>query len=156
MKIHLIAVGTKMPSWIEEGYREYARRLPSECALQLLEIPLAKRGKGADTRRLKQQEGKRILESIPRGARVVALEVDGRPWSTEQLSGRLERWMGDGCDIAVLVGGPDGLDSSCRERADELWSLSSLTLPHPLVRIVVAEQIYRAWTILKGHPYHRS
>lgn len=156
MKIHLIAVGNRMSSWVKEGYREYARRLPTECSLQLVEIPLAKRGKSADTRRLKQQEAKRILEAIPRGARVVALEVEGRPWSTLQLSDRLERWMGDGCDIALLVGGPDGLDNSCRERADELWSLSNLTLPHPLVRIVVAEQLYRAWTVLKGHPYHRG
>ena len=156
MRIHLIAVGNRMPSWVDEGYREYARRLPGECSLQLVEIPLARRGKGADTRRLKRQEGERILDATPRGARVVALEVGGRPWSTPQLSDRLEWWMGEGCDIALLVGGPDGLDAACRERADELWSLSNLTLPHPLVRIVVAEQLYRAWTVLKGHPYHRG
>lgn len=156
MHIYLITIGNRMPSWVDEGYREYARRLPAECSLQLVELPLARRSKAADIRRLKREEGKRILDAIPKGARVVALEVEGRPWSTPQLSSRLETWMGAGCDIALLVGGPDGLDASCREQADELWSLSNLTLPHPLVRIVVAEQLYRAWTVLKGHPYHRG
>lgn len=156
MRIHLIAVGKRMPSWVDEGYKEYARRLPAECSLRLVEIPLAKRGKNADKERLKREEGEKILDAIPKGARVVALEVAGRDWSTPQLSNRLEAWMAEGCDIALLVGGPDGLDSSCRDRADDQWSLSNLTLPHPLVRIVVAEQLYRAWTILKGHPYHRD
>jgi len=155
MQIHLIAVGNRMPGWVDEGYREYARRLPPECALQLHEIAAGKRGKNADIVRLTRQEGEKMAAAIPKGARVVALEVKGKPWSTEQLSARMESWLGDGRDIALLVGGPEGIEPSLSASADERWSLSPLTLPHPLVRIVVAEQIYRAWSLLKGHPYHR-
>ena len=155
MKIHLIAVGERMPGWVEEGYGEYAKRLPPECALKLVEIAPGKRLKNSDIARLKAQEGERILAAIPKAALVVALEVKGRPWSTEQLSGQMGEWLQGGRDIALLVGGPDGLDEPCRARADLQWSLSPLTLPHPLVRVVVAEQIYRAWSLLKGHPYHR-
>src|SRR5512139_296802 len=156
MQIHLLAVGTRMPGWVEEGYGDYAKRLPAECALKLVEIPMAKRAKGNnDIPRLMAQEGERITAAIPRGARVVALEVGGKAWSTEQLAQCLKQWLGDGRDVALLVGGPDGLDPGLRQRADDLWSLSPLTLPHPLVRILLAEQIYRAWSILNHHPYHR-
>ncbi len=155
MRLHLIAVGNRMPGWVDEGYQEYARRLPSECALQLHEIAAGKRGKNADIVRLTRQEGEKMAAAIPKGARVVALEVKGKPWSTEQLSARLEHWLGDGRDVALLVGGPEGIEPELSASADERWSLSPLTLPHPLVRIVVAEQIYRAWSLLKGHPYHR-
>lgn len=155
MQIHLIAVGNRMPAWVEQGYQDYAKRLPAECALRLHEIPAGKRGKNADIARLTRQEGEKMAALIPRGARVIALEVGGRAWSTEQLSARLDRWMGEGRDIALLVGGPEGLEPGLSASADERWSLSPLTLPHPLVRIVLAEQIYRAWSILKGHPYHR-
>jgi 23S rRNA (pseudouridine1915-N3)-methyltransferase len=155
MQIHLIAVGQKMPRWVEEGYGEYAKRLPPECALKLQEIPAGKRGKGADIVRLTRIEGEKMSAAIPRGARVVALEVKGRPWSTEQLSERIDCWLGEGRDIALLVGGPEGIEPALSAQADEQWSLSPLTLPHPLVRVLLAEQIYRAWSILKGHPYHR-
>ncbi len=155
MRLHLIAVGNRMPGWVDEGYQEYARRLPPECALQLHEIVAGKRGKNADIVRLTRQEGEKMATAIPKGARVVALEVKGKPWSTEQLSARLEHWLGDGRDVALLVGGPEGIEPALSASADEHWSLSPLTLPHPLVRIVVAEQIYRAWSLLKGHPYHR-
>ncbi|WP_303909430.1 23S rRNA (pseudouridine(1915)-N(3))-methyltransferase RlmH [Thiohalomonas denitrificans] len=155
MRIHLIATGTRMPGWVEEGFREYARRLPAECALQLTEIPLGKRTKNADIDRLRRQEGERMAAAIPKGALTVALEVTGRPWSTEQLSERLAQWLAEGRDMALLVGGPEGLDPEVSRRAEQQWSLSPLTLPHPLVRVVVAEQLYRAWTLLKGHPYHR-
>lgn len=155
MRIHLIAVGTRMPEWVNEGYREYARRLPPECALELREIPLGKRGKNADIQRLRQQEGEKMAAAIPKGAATVALEVKGKPWSTEQLSQQLGRWLADGRDLALLVGGPDGIDPDLSRRADQRWSLSPLTLPHPLVRVVVAEQLYRAWSLLNGHPYHR-
>jgi 23S rRNA (pseudouridine1915-N3)-methyltransferase len=153
--IHLIAVGNRMPAWVEQGYQEYAKRLPPECALALHEIPAGKRGKNADIARLTRQEGEKMAAAIPKGARVVALEVGGRAWSTEQLSARLDSWMGEGRDVALLVGGPEGLEPGLSAAADERWSLSPLTLPHPLVRIVLAEQLYRAWSILKGHPYHR-
>ena len=155
MELHLIAVGQRMPAWVEQGYTEYAKRLPTECALKLHEIPAGKRGKNADIVRLTRQEGEKMQAAIPRSARVVALEVKGRAWTTEQLAGRLETWMGDGRDVALLIGGPEGIEPALSAGADERWSLSPLTLPHPLVRIVVAEQLYRAWSIIKGHPYHR-
>ena len=155
MRISLIAVGSKMPGWVEQGYQEYARRMPADCNLQLVEIAAGKRGKGADIVRITRQEGEKMLAAVPRGARIVTLEVTGRAWKTEQLSTELDHWMHDGRDVALLVGGPEGLAPECVARAEQRWSLSNLTLPHPLVRIVVAEQLYRAWSILQNHPYHR-
>jgi 23S rRNA (pseudouridine1915-N3)-methyltransferase len=156
MNIHLIAVGKRMPDWVEQGYAEYAKRLPPECRLNLVEIAPAKRAKRPDIPRLLRDEGQRLLAAIPKGCRVLALEVKGKAWSTEQLAGHLANWLQQGSDLALLVGGPDGLDPSCREAADTLWSLSPLTLPHPLVRVLLAEQLYRAWTLLQNHPYHRA
>lgn len=155
MNLYLLAVGERMPKWVDEGFAEYAKRLPAECALELVEIPAAKRLKNAPLDKLRQEEGRRLAAALPKGARVVALEVEGRPWSTPELAGHLERWMGEGRAVALLVGGPDGLDPALGARADDRWSLSRLTLPHPLVRVVIAEQVYRAWTVLKGHPYHK-
>jgi 23S rRNA (pseudouridine1915-N3)-methyltransferase len=156
MKIQFICVGTRVPRWVQEGYGDYARRIPAECALQLVEIAPGRRGKGADTTRAVREEGDRMLRAIPRASRVVALDVGGRAWTTEQLSEQLAGWLGEGRDLCLLVGGPDGLAEECLKRAHQRWSLSLLTLPHALVRVVVAEQIYRAWSILRGHPYHRS
>jgi len=156
MVIHLIAVGDRMPRWVQQGYEEYAKRLPPECALKLVEIAAGKRGKNADLARVMRGETERLLGAVPKGANPVALEVDGRCWSTPELSNRLQEWMLSGQDIALLVGGPDGLSESARKAASEMWSLSALTLPHPLVRILVAEQLYRAWSILRNHPYHRA
>lgn len=156
MRIHLLAVGERMPAWVDRGYEEFARRLPPECALRLVPIRPGRRSKGADIARLVAGEGERLLAAVPPGALVVALDVRGAAWSTEALAGRLAGWLGDGRDVALMVGGPDGLAPHCRERADLAWSLSPLTLPHALVRIVVAEQVYRAWTICRGHPYHRG
>ncbi|NOX76729.1 MAG: 23S rRNA (pseudouridine(1915)-N(3))-methyltransferase RlmH [Gammaproteobacteria bacterium] len=155
MRISLIAVGTRMPGWVSQGFDDYAKRLPVDYALQLVEVPAGKRGKGADLARIKRDEGERSLAVIPKGARVVALEVGGRAWSTEQLAQQVDTWRHDGRDVALLVGGPEGLAPQCLARAEQRWSLSNLTLPHPLVRIVVAEQLYRAWSILHHHPYHR-
>lgn len=155
MRISLIAVGTKMPAWVEQGYQEYARRMPADCNLQLVEIAAGKRGKSADIARITQQEGEKMLAAVPKGARIVTLEVTGRAWSTEDLSKELDNWLHDGRDVALLVGGPEGLAPECVAAAEQRWSLSALTLPHPLVRIVVAEQLYRAWSILQNHPYHR-
>lgn len=155
MQIKLIAVGNRMPDWVSSGYEEYAKRLPRECELVLKEIAPGQRGKHADIARAMADEGQRMLRAIPMGDRVVALDLNGREWSTQQLSQSLARWLGDGRDVSLLVGGPDGLAPECLARADERWTLSALTLPHPLVRIVVAEQLYRAWSILQNHPYHR-
>ncbi len=156
MQIHLIAVGTRMPAWVEQGYAEFAKRLPAESALRLVEIAPGRRGKGADLQRAVREEGERMLRAIPKGARVIALEVTGRAWSTEQLSASLQDWLRDGRDLALLVGGPDGLSEACRRTAELAWSLSPLTLPHALVRVLIAEQLYRAWSLQVGHPYHRA
>jgi 23S rRNA (pseudouridine1915-N3)-methyltransferase len=156
MNIHLISVGNRMPRWVVEGYTEYARRMPAECSLQLVEIPPGRRAKGANIPRILQEEGVRMLKAIPRHCEVIALDVQGRSWSTEQLAARLAEWLASGRDLALLVGGPEGLAPACLERAQRIWSLSDLTLPHPLVRVVVAEQLYRAWSLLRNHPYHRA
>lgn len=145
-----------MPGWVTDGYQEYARRMPRELPLELVEVPMAHRGKNPDVARLMQQEADAVLNAAGDRDRVVALEVGGRPWSTEDLARQLENWQLDGRDVSFLVGGPDGLHGSCRKRADQQWSLSPLTLPHPLVRIVLAEQLYRAWSITRNHPYHRA
>ena len=155
MQISLIAIGARMPGWVTQGFEEYARRLPSECSLRLVEIPAGKRGKGADLVRIAHKEGQQTLAAVPKGVRVVAMDVKGRAWSTEELAKELDDWRHDGRDVALLVGGPEGLAPECLESADQRWSLSNMTLPHPLVRIVVAEQLYRAWSILHNHPYHR-
>jgi len=156
MNIHLVAVGEKMPTWVQQGYQDYAKRLPRECSLRLVEIPPGKRGKNADIARAVRDEGQRMLAAIPKGARVIALEVDGRTWSTRQLAQQLDSWLAGGQDIALLVGGPEGLAAEARAAAQQTWSLSPLTLPHPLVRVLLSEQIYRAWSILHNHPYHRA
>ena len=155
MQIHLVAVGNRMPTWVTEGFQDYVKRLPRECELVLREIAPGKRGKNADLARIREEEGERILASLSRDDQVIALEVGGKPWDTVQLSNQVKDWMRDGRRIALMVGGPEGLSDACRARANQLWSLSPLTLPHPIVRIIVAEQIYRAWSLLNNHPYHR-
>lgn len=155
MLIHLIAVGTRMPEWVEQGFTEYAKRMPPESKIRLVEISAGKRSKNSDIKRLTQQEGEKMLAAIPKGAKVVALDVLGKAISTEQLSQELKNWQASGQDIALLIGGPEGLAEECLKIAQQKLSLSNLTLPHPLVRVVLAEQLYRATTILKGHPYHK-
>ena len=145
-----------MPGWVETGYQEYAKRLPPECALHLVEIEPGHRGKGASIEIARREEGGRLLAALPKGVQVIALDEQGRAWSTAELSRQLAAWLAEGRDLALLVGGPEGLDPTCRARADRLWSLSPLTFPHPLVRVILAEQLYRAWSLLTGHPYHRA
>jgi 23S rRNA (pseudouridine1915-N3)-methyltransferase len=156
MHIHLIAVGTRMPSWISQGYEDYARRLPRECSLRLVEIPPGRRSRTQSAAPAVEEESRRMLAAIPERSLVVALDVGGSAWDTPGLAARLQEWLQSGRDIVLLVGGPDGLSGDCLRRADLRWSLSALTLPHALVRVVLAEQLYRAWTIISGHPYHRS
>ena len=155
MDIFLLAVGTKMPDWVNKGYNEYAKRLNADCRLKLIEIAPGKRGKNADLAKIKTREGEKLLAAIPKGCLVVALEVQGKAWSTETLSQQLDSWLHGGQDVALLVGGPEGLSDACLARAELKWSLSPLTLPHPLVRVLLSEQLYRAYSILKNHPYHR-
>lgn len=156
MRIHLIAAGSRMPSWIQAGFEEYAKRLPRGCALCLKEIPLKRRGKEGDWHRQVEAEGAEMNAAIPQGAHVVALDREGQQWSTEELAKHLAKWLEQGRDLALLIGGPEGLAPICLERASFRWSLSRLTFPHPLVRVIVAEQLYRAWCLLRGHPYHRA
>lgn len=155
MKIRLIAIGTRMPDWVSSGYHEFAKRLTDDVRLELVEIAAGKRGKSADIARITEKEGEAQLATIGSNDRVIALDVLGKPWRTEDLSQKLRQWLAEGRNISLLIGGPEGLSAEASARADEYWSLSPLTLPHPLVRVLLAEQIYRAWTLLKGHPYHR-
>jgi 23S rRNA (pseudouridine1915-N3)-methyltransferase len=154
--MQLLSVGRRMPDWVDVAFREYAKRLPTQCSLSLVEIEPGHRGKSASAEVARRTEGGRMLAAIPRGSRVIALDGRGRFWSTEQLAQQLADWMADGRDLALLVGGPEGLAKTCVARAERLWSLSPLTFPHPLVRVILAEQLYRAWSILEGHPYHRA
>lgn len=144
-----------MPDWVAAGFDEYAKRFPRDLPLELAEIRLAPRPRGGDTERAISAEGERMLARAG-DARVVALESGGRLLDSGALAGELDRWRRDAHDVALLIGGPDGLAPACLERAEWRWSLSPLTLPHALVRIVVAEQLYRALAILRGHPYHRA
>ena len=145
-----------MPGWVVDAWAEYSRRMPPGLSLSLREIALAKRGKNPDTRRLMATEGKALIEALPARARVIALHVSGEAWSTEQLAVNLENWMGEGRDVGFMIGGPDGISPEIMSKADQRWSLGPLTLPHPLVRVVLAEQLYRAWTITQNHPSHRA
>ncbi|NOQ15730.1 MAG: 23S rRNA (pseudouridine(1915)-N(3))-methyltransferase RlmH [Methyloprofundus sp.] len=155
MQIYLISIGQKMPGWVKQGYDEYAKRMPRECSLVLKEIPAGKRGKNSDVQRIVRDEGERMIAALPKGCHIVTLDVPGKPWSTPDLAKSMRGWLDSGQDIALLIGGPEGLADSVKQLAKQSWSLSNMTLPHPLVRIVVAEQIYRAWSIINNHPYHR-
>jgi 23S rRNA (pseudouridine1915-N3)-methyltransferase len=156
MKIQLIAVGTKMPDWVEKGFQEYARRFPNEMQLELVEIAAGKRGKNADIKRILKKEGELTLATIPKGNKIVTLEVTGKAWTTEQLAKEMTKWQLDARNISLLIGGPEGLAPECIAKSEQRWSLSALTLPHPLVRIIVAESLYRAYTLTINHPYHRE
>jgi 23S rRNA (pseudouridine1915-N3)-methyltransferase len=155
MHIHLLAVGTRMPGWVQTGFYDYARRLPPEWRFVLKEIPAPKRGRSRIDHCV-AVEGERLLTALPTDSRVTALDIRGKVWSTEELAAHIGEWQVSGQHAALLIGGSDGLAPACIARADALWCLSRLTLPHALVRIIVAEQLYRASTILRHHPYHRG
>lgn len=140
MRVTILAAGHKMPAWIDEGYNEYARRMPPEIRLELIALK-----PGAD-----------LLAAVPKGATLIALDERGRSVSSQGLSVMLSEWMRDGSHPVFVIGGADGLDAAIKERAEKLLSLSALTLPHAMVRVVLAEQLYRAWSILARHPYHRE
>jgi 23S rRNA (pseudouridine1915-N3)-methyltransferase len=156
MKCRLIAAGTRLPDWVNSGFREYQKRLRSPLTLELHEIPVATRRAGENPQRAVQREGADMLAALGKDDYVVALDIAAKTMNTEQLSTWLAERMRDGRSLAFLIGGPDGLAPPCLERANQSWSLSPLTLPHALVRVVVAEQLYRATSLLAGHPYHRA
>ncbi|SFC03132.1 23S rRNA (pseudouridine1915-N3)-methyltransferase [Marinospirillum celere] len=155
MKIRILAVGQKMPAWVEEGVNEYLKRLPPEFKVVFEETPLGQRKAGKDLKKALAKESEALLSKIKDKDKVIALDVKGKSWSSEDLAAQAEDWRMDGRDLVLLIGGPDGLSRDCLARAEQRWSLSALTLPHPLVRVLLAEQLYRAWTLLSGHPYHR-
>ncbi|GAB4165433.1 MAG: 23S rRNA (pseudouridine(1915)-N(3))-methyltransferase RlmH [Rhodocyclaceae bacterium] len=155
MRLRVIAVGTRMPGWADEAFRDYARRMPREAAIELCEIRPEPRN-GRSRARLLEAEAERMAAAIPRAARIVALDEHGADLDTKALARRLAAWLEGGADVALLVGGADGIDPRLKERAAETLRLSSLTLPHALARVVAAEALYRAWTVLKKHPYHRA
>lgn len=155
MRIRVLAVAGRPPRWAEAAFSEYARRLPQALKLEAPLLPLA-RGHAGDRARAVAVEGEQLLAMLGARDTVIALDERGEPWNTVELAARLRDWEAAGADVALLVGGPDGLAAACRARADAVWSLSALTLPHALVRVVVAEQLYRAWSLNRGHPYHRS
>ncbi len=144
-----------MPGWVQQGYDEYAKRLPREYQLVLKEIAPGKRRKNTNTSKTVKEEGDRMIAAIPPRAHVVVLDIPGQQWSTDNLAQAMQRWQENTQQVALLVGGPEGLSESVKRLARESWSLSKLTYPHALVRIIVAEQVYRAWSILNHHPYHR-
>ena len=152
MRAFLIAVGERMPAWVQQGFAEYVKRLSRELPLELAEVS----AKSRDPARAMAEEGAALLAAIPKGAHAVALDSRGKPWSSEDLAKQLAHWRMQGKDLAFLIGGADGFAPTVLDRADQCWSLGPLTLPHPLVRIVVAEQLYRAASLLANHPYHRS
>lgn len=156
MRLHVVAIGTRMPDWVNAGFDEYARRMPRECRFNLAEVQMSARDRArAPTERM-SAEATAIRTRIPRGAMTIALDERGSAWSTVNLKERLDRWMASGRDAAFVIGGADGLDAELKRYADERWSLSPLTLPHGMVRVILAEQLYRAWSMLSNHPYHRQ
>ena len=156
MILTVAAVGKRMPAWVNEGWTEYAKRFPRALSLELKEIPLGRRGQNADLGALREAEGRALLSAVPKGHRIIALDERGVQWTTVELAQQLERWMQEENGVCFLVGGPDGLPQPCRDEARDLWSLGKLTLPHPMVRMILAEQLYRAWTVTQNHPYHRG
>ena len=155
MQLLIVAVGHKMPAWIEQGFDEYAKRMPPELRIVLKEIRPEQRSSSRTAATVMQLEAARIEAALPKQCRIIALDERGKDWSTVQLADALTGWQREGGDVALLIGGADGLDPALKQRADTLLRLSSLTLPHGMVRVLLAEQLYRAWSITRNHPYHR-
>ena len=155
MRLRVLAVGQKMPAWVEQGVAEYARRMPREVSVEWLDIPPAKRG-AATPAQYREQEAEAIEARLKDKDYVVALDIAGKAVSTELIAERFDQWQMQGEQVSIVVGGPDGLHSQILKDAKERWSLGQITLPHPLVRVILAEQLYRAWSVQAGHPYHRG
>jgi 23S rRNA (pseudouridine1915-N3)-methyltransferase len=155
MQLFITAVGHKMPAWIENGFAEYAKRMPPECRIHLKEIKPIERSGSKTAETVMALERNKIEASLPKGARIVALDEHGKDLTTMQLSQLLTQWQQDGRDVAFIIGGADGLDAGFKSNADMRIRISSMTLPHGMVRVLLAEQLYRAWSITQNHPYHR-
>ncbi|MFQ3230669.1 23S rRNA (pseudouridine(1915)-N(3))-methyltransferase RlmH [Reinekea sp.] len=155
MKIRVLAVGPKMPKWVSDGAGDYLKRMPRDIPIEFVALALGARGKSASTEIAIAQEGDTMLAHIKPEDHVVALDLAGKAWSTVELSEQLQQWREQARNLVLLIGGPDGLDPRCLARANQKWCLSNLTLPHPLVRVLLSEQLYRAWSITQNHPYHK-
>jgi 23S rRNA (pseudouridine1915-N3)-methyltransferase len=155
VRLTILSVGHRAPAWIQDGFNEYAKRMPAEARIEVVELKPEERS-GTSTDKAKAVEGERILAALPRGATLIALDERGKSVTTQGLSVMLSQWMRDATQPVFVIGGADGLSDAVRQRADKLISLSALTLPHALVRVVLAEQLYRTWSILARHPYHRE
>jgi 23S rRNA (pseudouridine1915-N3)-methyltransferase len=156
MQIAITAVGIRLPSWVNQGVKEYSKRFPPEIKLQLNEIQPVKRGKSANTEKILKQEAERIGTAIPKGSHVIVLDEHGMKQRTTTLANNMEAWMQEGKNIVFVIGGADGIYEELKNSANESWSLSDFTLPHGLARVLLIEQLYRAWTVIKQHPYHRE
>ena len=156
MKINLIAIGNKMPAWVDTASNDFLKRLPAEIKINSISLPLIKRGKNPDIPRIIRDESRKLLAAVPKDSLLVVLDVLGKPVSTVKLSAMLENWLQLGQDVSIVIGGPDGMSDELLSQASVKISLSELTFPHPLVRVILIEQIYRAWSILNNHPYHRA
>jgi 23S rRNA (pseudouridine1915-N3)-methyltransferase len=156
MRVRLLAIGNKEQKWVEEGFHTYAKRFPPSYPFEFVEIPAEKRSKQSDISRIIEVEGTKLLNAVKPNHCLIALDVKGEAWSTEVLAEKLKRLQTSGKSLDLLIGGPDGLSAACLKKADLRWSLSPLTFPHPLVKIIVVEQLYRAISILQNHPYHRK
>jgi 23S rRNA (pseudouridine1915-N3)-methyltransferase len=156
MKLVLVAVGQRQPAWAGAAFEDFAKRFPAECRLELKAVKAEPRSSGKPVEALMAAEAARIAAALPKGARIVLLDERGERRTSLQLAQRLRFWLGDGRDVALVIGGPDGLDAALAARADETLRLSDLTLPHALARVLLAEALYRAWSLLSGHPYHRA
>ena len=156
MKINLIAIGNKMPAWVEEASRDFSKRLPAEIRINSILLPLIRRGKNPDIPRIVRDESRKLLAAVPDNSLLVVLDVLGKPLDTMKLSGLLQDWLDEGRDVSIIIGGPDGVSEELLQQARLKISLSAMTFPHTLVRVILLEQIYRAWSILNNHPYHRA
>lgn len=156
MRLIVAAVGTRMPDWIAAGYAEFAKRLPRDCPLELVEVKAEPRTSGKTPAAMMAAEAERLRQALPTRRRLVILDERGDDVSTRQLAERMKKWMSLGDDVAFVIGGPDGLAPELKDAADERLRLSSLTLPHAMVRVLLAEALYRAWSLMNNHPYHRE
>ncbi|NNC99833.1 MAG: 23S rRNA (pseudouridine(1915)-N(3))-methyltransferase RlmH [Gammaproteobacteria bacterium] len=156
MQIKIVSIGNRMPKWVDQGFHEYARRMPRICEVELLEIAAKKRFKNADTDRIMLQEAEAMRAAISPSALTVALDRRGKPLDTLSLAKHMQNWIDDSQDVAILIGGPEGIDRQYLQGIDLNWSLSALTFAHPIVRVILAEQLYRAWSINANLPYHRG
>ncbi|VAW94699.1 23S rRNA (pseudouridine(1915)-N(3))-methyltransferase [hydrothermal vent metagenome] len=155
MRIQIIAIGERMPSWVQEGYQEYVKRIANGLSISLVEISAEKRNKSSNTPKILEKEAQRMLQAVGKDHYIIALDKGGQSWSTETLAARIRGWQQDGTNISILIGGPEGMTTELLQQAQLKLSFSAMTFPHPIIRVMLAEQIYRAYSIINNHPYHK-